>query len=100
MADTQTPCPSCGQESTEDAAPPRGGGTGEGIGAILFHGALIPFFLAIVLVVQRESSITMLAIAFAIPVLMVIVGRLLLRSQAAPVCGSCGRPLPRPRARA
>ena len=71
---------------------------GEGIGAILFHGALIPFILAIVLVVQRESSITMVAIAFAIPVLMVAVGRFLLSSTATKACGSCGRKLPANRA--
>jgi hypothetical protein len=96
MADAEIPCPSCGQHSSDETASPADGGTHQGIGAILVHGALIPFILAIVLVVQRESSFTILAIAFAIPVLMMVMGRLLLHSHGEPVCGTCRRPLPRP----
>ena len=94
MEDARVPCPACGEPSSTPPARARRGGTAEGIGAVLAHGALIPFVLALVLVVQRETSLPVLAIAFAVPVLMVAVGAFLLRTKATATCESCGRPRP------
>jgi len=96
MEDAPVPCPACGEPPSTRPARTRRGETAEGIGALLAHGALIPFVFAIVLVVQRETKLSVLAVAFAVPILMVAVGALLLRPTASATCPTCGRRLPAP----
>ncbi|MEO6461722.1 MAG: hypothetical protein ABIP29_01465 [Candidatus Eisenbacteria bacterium] len=84
-------CEACSEGELKPVKRVRSGSTGEGIGALLLFGALIPLVLAIVFLVQRETSSLVASIAFIVPALMALAGWALLRTRTDLVCSACGR---------
>ena len=94
MSATEERCRACGEGDMLPVNGVRSGSTGEGIGALLLFGALIPFALAIVFLLQRETSLLIVSLAFTVPTLMALVGWALLRTGTVRECSACGRARP------